>query len=397
MILDKEIKILVKSSITISKLKKLNLQCKIGDIITIPIEKLWNGSNILINVKCDVCDNDKAINYNLYNKNIKKYNIYCCSNKCSYIKNKLTNTERYGDEVYVNTNKSKKTKFEKYGSETYVNIDKIKKTKFEKYGNENYNNLEKAIKTNLKKYNVKTTLLSDIVIEKSKKTCLEKYGNEDFRKSDLIINKKKETNLKKYGSTSYMGTDNFIEKSKETNLKKYGFTSSNKSTYIKEKKVKSMLQKYGFISNSMTEESKLKLRESNFKKYGVEYPMQVLEFFEKQQKSGKKTIYYNEKLYYNGSYEKHFLDHSNNIGILDNIERGMLIKYTFDKNIKSYFPDFYIDKYNLIVEIKSNYYYNKFLEKNISKMNKCLELGYNFLFIIDKNYEVFDYFFSKSK
>ena len=377
MILDKEIKILVSSSIIISKLKKLNIQCKIGDTITIPIEKLWNGSNILINVKCDICGNEKTINYNLYNKNIKKYNIYCCSNKCSYIKNKLTNIEKYGNENYVNT-------------------DKIKKTKFEKYGNENYNNLEKAIKTNLKKYNVKTTLLSDIVIEKSKKTCLEKYGEEDFRKSDLIINKKKVTNLKRYGSTSYMGTDSFIEKSKETNLKKYGYTSSNKSAYIKEKKVKSMLEKYGFISNSMTEESKLKLKETNLKKYGVEYPMQVADFFEKQQRSGKKTIQYNEKLYYNGSYEKHFLDHANDIKILNNIERGMIIKYTFNKSKKIYFPDFYINKYNLIVEIKSNYYYNKFLEKNISKMNKCIELGYNFLFIINKNYKAFDYIISKN-
>jgi len=350
MILDKEIKILVSSSIIISKLKKLNIQCKIGDTITIPIEKLWNGSNILINVKCDICGNEKTINYNLYNKNIKKYNIYCCSNKCSYIKNKLTNIEKYGNENYVNTDKIKKTKFEKYGNENYVNTDKIKKTKFEKYGNENYNNLEKAIKTNLKKYNVKTTLLSDIVIEKSKKTCLEKYGEEDFRKSDLIINKKKVTNLKRYGSTSYMGTDSFIEKSKETNLKKYG----------------------------------------------VEYPMQVADFFEKQQRSGKKTIQYNEKLYYNGSYEKHFLDHANDIKILNNIERGMIIKYTFNKSKKIYFPDFYINKYNLIVEIKSNYYYNKFLEKNISKMNKCIELGYNFLFIINKNYKAFDYIISKN-
>lgn len=27
--------------------------------------------------------------------------------------------------------------------------------------------------------------------------------------------------------------------------------------------------------------------------------------------------------------------------------------------------------------------------KNIYKMNKCLESGYNFIFIIDKNYEYF--------
>jgi len=41
------------------------------------------------------------------------------------------------------------------------------------------------------------------------------------------------------------------------------------------------------------------------------------------------------------------------------------------------------------VEIKSTYVYNYELEKNIEKKKACLTNGYNFIFIIDKQYDEF--------
>jgi hypothetical protein len=390
MILDKSIKIEVNSGKTIHKLLEIGIMSNIGDSITIDISKLWHGSNLPINVKCDICGNEKSIQYNLYNKNIKKHNFYCCCNKCSYIKNRKTCKEMYGYENYVNIEKSKKTKLEKYGDENYQNIEKIKKTKFEKYGDENYNNLDKIKKTNLERYGVESTLNSNIVKEKSKKTNLERYGNEDCRRTQLIINKRIKTTNERYGVEFYAKTDEYKLKVKETSLKKYGVDSPNKSDAIKSKKILSMIDKYGFISNSCSDESKNKLRETNFKKYGVEYPMQVVEFAEKQQKNSKKINYYNENLYYQSSYEKHFLDYIYNIGIIDELKRGPSIKYEFENEERMHFPDFYLEKINLIIEIKSDYYYTKYLDKNISKMKKCIEIGYNYLFIINKNYKAFD-------
>jgi very-short-patch-repair endonuclease len=55
-----------------------------------------------------------------------------------------------------------------------------------------------------------------------------------------------------------------------------------------------------------------------------------------------------------------------------------------------YFPDFYIEKLNLIIEIKSEYYYYLNLEKNIAKEKACLEQGYKYILIIDKNYKEFE-------
>jgi len=387
MLLDNKIEILVKSSNTISKLNNIGISSKIGDIVEIDISDLWKGSNIEVNVKCDLCGFEKLIQYNLYNKNIKKYNTYTCSNSCSSFKNKLTKKHKYGYENYANAEKGKKTKLERYGDENYNNIEKGKKTKLERYGDENYNNIEKIKETNIKNYGVHCTFLSTEVIEKIRNTNLLKFGNSDFRKSEYVKNKKEKTFLNRYGVTSYMKTDDFKKKSKETSLERYGFDNPNKSEVIKNKKVKSMLSKYGYISNSQTELSKERLRKTNLERYGVEYPMQLLEFFEKQERNARKVEKYNESLYYQGSYEKDFLDYINNLGMLDNIKRGPIIDYKIDGKNKKYFPDFYYEDMNLIIEIKSSYYFKKYYKNNISKMGKCIEDGYNFIFIIDKNYK----------
>ena len=47
--------------------------------------------------------------------------------------------------------------------------------------------------------------------------------------------------------------------------------------------------------------------------------------------------------------------------------------------------------YTKYEDLKSNYYYNKFLSKNLEKMKAAVNMGYNYIFIINKNYSVFNY------
>jgi hypothetical protein len=54
--------------------------------------------------------------------------------------------------------------------------------------------------------------------------------------------------------------------------------------------------------------------------------------------------------------------------------------------IKVYFSDFFIPEINTVIEIKSSYYYNKYLKLNKIKKNETIKAGYNHLFIIDKDY-----------
>lgn len=58
---------------------------------------------------------------------------------------------------------------------------------------------------------------------------------------------------------------------------------------------------------------------------------------------------------------------------------------TNNRNYKKYKELGY--NFNLIIEIKSSYYFKLEESKNIYKKNASINSGYNFLFIIDKDYK----------
>jgi hypothetical protein len=214
MILDKTIKIKGNGN-NLSYLRNLKYDININDIIEISTEDLSTKSHIKINVKCDICEAEKRISYFSYCRNIKSTGIYTCS-KCSKIKSKKTNIEKYGVEYpiqleqikekrkqnniekYVDgttkfsdiIKKIKNTKKEKYNDENYNNIQQIKNTKKEKYNDENYNNRNKSIITNLQKYNIENVSEIKEIKEKKKETFLLNYNVDNYSKSDIYKNDK---------------------------------------------------------------------------------------------------------------------------------------------------------------------------------------------------------------
>lgn len=328
MILDKyvEIKVNSRNKSHFQKLGYKNLI--IGNTMIITVNHLMKGSRKKIKCECDICGKTTYLTYKDYNKNIKKYNFYTCSD-CSKIKNKITNKEKYGVEYGFQNeeikNKSKNTKLEKYNDEFYLNKEKYKTTMIEKYGVE--------------------------------------YPSQNLE----LFKKQIDTNLRKYGVEYYTQTEEYKIKTKKTNFEKYGVEFCLQNKEIKNK-------------STIT----------NLKKYGVKNPMQNISIFNKQQTSGFKMKIFKNNLTYRGSYELHFL---NNYYDKINIENGKIIKY---ENNRNYFSDFYLPDYNLIVEIKSSYYYNRYLDLNLKKQKSSLNQGYNFIFIIDKNYEEFENYIKSS-
>jgi len=163
----------------------------------IPINKLSKNSHMKIKVKCDICGKEKILTYSKYNKNIKKYNIYSCSEKCAKIKVKLTKKELYDDENYNNMNKNKLTKKELYDDENYNNREKFKNTNLKRYGVTHYNKLKKFIKkiqdTKLKRYNDKNYNNNELM----KKIILDKYNTNCTLKLENIKLKSKKTKIEK--------------------------------------------------------------------------------------------------------------------------------------------------------------------------------------------------------
>jgi len=356
----------------IEHFKKLNYNVKLKDIVEIPTEHLNRGSQKYVDVKCDICGFENKIRFQSYMNNYENCDIYTCR-KCSNMKIENTKLKRYGDKNYVNKKQTKQTNLEKYGVENVSQSDiikeKKKETNLKNWGVENVFQSEeiktKLTETLLEKYGVEHPLQNEELFEKSKQTCLKNNGVEYPTKSKKLLKIRNKNNLEKYGVEHYTQTDEYKVNVKETNIEKYGTEWYIESDEFKEKSIN-----------------------TNLEKYGVEYVMQNEEIFMKMQISGQKAKKYKEtNLYYRGTYENHFLDLCFDRKI--NVEQGIRILYNYENKDRYYYSDFFIREYNLVIEIKSQYYFDKYLDMNISKKISTIDQGYNFMFIIDKKYDDF--------
>lgn len=198
-----------EATIKVTKNNKLHLEnfgyCVfIGEILTIDVNHLTNGSHYLIEVCCDVCGKIRTMLYKHYIRNFNKYNLYTCNTKCAHIKNKLTCIEKYGVESYSKTSE-------------FI-------TRFED--------------TCLKKFGTKTPLSSEIIKEKIKNTCIEKYGVDHNTKSEIVINNRKINSKLKYGVEHTTQLDSVKNSIKESVKEKYGVENVTQVDSIKEKNKK---------------------------------------------------------------------------------------------------------------------------------------------------------------
>lgn len=205
--------------------------------------------------------------------------------------------------------------------------------------------------------------------------------------------KYKETCLKKYGVDNISKIPQTHDKIKSTNLEKYGVTSFTKLESFKEDHKKKMIDKYGVDSFSKTDEWLRKQKSTSLRKYGFENASQSPSVFSKQQRGRYEILQFQEtNLYYQGSFELDFLE---KYYYRLEIVKGISIEYNYRGNRKKYFSDFFLPYYNLVVEIKSTYTYNLAKYQNIEKCRECLSLGYEYIFIIDKNYDEFELILSR--
>lgn len=182
----------------------------------IKIEDLIVSSRLYVNVKCDVCNTEKKIQYCKYIKNYNNGGIYCCSSICAHIsgKNKKTNLKKYGNENYNNRKKSIETCIEKYGVD---NVQKVKEINIKSHEQRN----EKEI------------------LNKTRKITRELYGKEHALQIDKFKEKSNKTKKEEYGDENY----NNREKCKQTCIEKYGVDNVQKLIETKNKKKKYIIQK----------------------------------------------------------------------------------------------------------------------------------------------------------
>jgi len=345
MILTKKVKIKVSKQ-NLKHYRTFDSNIKISDEIEIDVEKLKKFSDIIVKVKCDICEKEKEMTYSIYNQNCdRNNNLYCCYD--------------------CRTSRTIQTNLKKYGVENVSQADDIK---------------EKKKETNLKNWGVENVYESEKIKNKIKKTKKEKYGDECFNNRD----KSKETCLKNNGVEWPTQSEKILKKRNENNKNKFGFEHYPQTEECKNKITKTCLEKYGKETFLGSEECKIKSIKTCREKYGVDYPSQNYEIHKKQ---FPKLKMHDIGIKYQGSYEKDFLDLCQKLNL--NVERGKTLHYKLDGNNKIYFSDFYLKNFNLIIEIKSTYIFELHKNTNSLKENAAINSGYNFLFIIDKNYKKF--------
>ena len=268
--------------------------------------------------------------------------------------------------------KRQETNIKKYGVKDPMQIKeiakKISKSIESRTSEEKIKITKKRKATNLKKYGVEFPQQLLETQNKARITCLKTYGVENPSYSEECKEKRKQTHLKKFGVENAFQSEIIKEKIKKTNLKKYGVENPSQSPEIAEKKISTHLDNYG-----------------------VEYPAQYFETYQKQQKnkykrkeielpSGNKVKLqgYEPFTLLNDLLFKYSVDDI----VMGTTNMPEIWYFGLDNKKHRYFPDFYIPKDNLIIEVKSTYTMKLQLEKNFLKKNRCLEMGFDFEFRI---------------
>lgn len=257
--------------------------------------------------------------------------------------------------------------------------------------------MKARIETNNIKYGCDHSFQNKDVKEKINKAFDEKYGSHHMKNESFVKDLKIKC-LKETGYAYYHQQNKSKEKRVKTNELRFGKKNISSVQEIKDKKQKSIKKHFGNIGyghKSIIE----KRKETSIKKYGVPHKNMLKEERERMSilASSRTTpdgvfkviydSYKNTDLNYQGSYEKDFLD---NYYELLRIENSKRIKYDYDGIERNYTPDFYLPDFNLVVEIKSDWTFNKWKDKNLAKEQACLQQGFDFIFIFNKDYTEFE-------
>jgi len=208
---------------------------KLKDKIQVDPNFLQSGSNVLVNVSCDICELERTIKFQAYYKNINscdEYKIYTCD-KCSHIKIKTFNRKKWGVDYFSQTSeytkKFKKTMFERWGVEHALQSEELK---------------EKAKKTNIEKFGVENIFMDNEFIKRKFK---EKWGVEHPSEVDEINEKIKESKI--LNDTS-LSSSRIRKKIKKTNNERYGTNTPLQSDLIRDNKITNHPNYLKYIGNN---------------------------------------------------------------------------------------------------------------------------------------------------
>ena len=179
------------------------------------------------------------------------------------------------------------------------------------------------------------------------------------------------------------------EKIKETCTLKYGANNYLASKVGKDYLKKHYQKEYGVDNPSQAQEVKDIKKSKSIEKYGVDNPSQAQEVKDKIQRVRRPYkehdyILPSGKIIKLQGYENHGMDILLEKYTEDEIlTKNAVPKFEYIwKGKRTYYPDFYIPKDNLIVEIKSTWTIKAQHERNLLKSKAVIANGFKFQFMV---------------
>jgi len=238
---------------------------------------------------------------------------------------------------------------------------------------------EKSQETCLERYRVEYCQQNPEIREKTEKTCLERYGIKWAFTQDYVYEKIRKIHKEKYGVEFPLQSKKIQEKIDLVFMKNW----DAKRPFLSEKFIKKynqmMLEQYGKEWFVMTDKFKEKMIEN----YGVEHALQSPILFKKMMNSSfnRKKNYVSEdgKVWSVLGYEDKCIETLLEEGVLsENLCAGEdneipVCKYVCSQTGKNrvWYPDVWISDTKRLIEIKSEWTYNKDPIKMKDKMDCC--------------------------
>jgi hypothetical protein len=252
---------------------------------------------------------------------------------------------------------NKKVGFCKYCNIDISNLNKSEKQNHVQWCSHNPNKTTKRKQVS-EQLNASWKTNKDDRISKVKYTKSIRYGDENYNNPS----KNKETNIINNG-----GYSNNREQAKETCINKYGVDNPNKLKCVRDK-----------------------IENTNLEKYGVRHLMQDHNVFEERQsyrKTNKQFTFPSGKVVNVQGYEPLVIQQLLDSGYSEDqiqVTGRKGFKYVFEGKERIYHPDIIIPHENRVIEVKSKYWYERELSKNLAKQQGTISAGFTHEFVIVK-------------
>lgn len=224
--------------------------------------------------------------------------------------------------------------------------------------------------------------------EKAKITNFHKYGVDSPNKSKVVQKRKEKSYMKNLG----VSNPSNLQRVRDKISSAYNNKSDEQKQNIEEKRKATCKKLYDVEYSLQNKEVRDKASKRMLEKYNVIIPMQNEELFNKCNKSGLSFKPYtlpSGRIIYIQGYEYRAFNYllSNGYSEFDIISHPTQdtvgkFYYEYNNTDHRYYPDFFIPKENLIIEVKSDYLYFRDLQINLIKKEACLKAGYNFKFYV---------------